>query len=328
MFLRRTLLAACLATAALASPLTTLAQDKMVMKAADVHPAGYPNVVAIENMGKKLATATNGRITFQMFPGSVLGGEKEMIEQTQVGAIQILRTSLGPIGPVVPEVNVFNMPFVFRDEAHMRAVIDGPIGQEMLDKISASPAKLVALGWMDGGSRSLYTKKPVRTPADLKGQKIRMMGNPLFVDTMNAMGGNGISMGYGEVFTAIQTGVVDGAENNPPSLFTAKHYQAGAKYYTQTNHLIIPEIFVMSKVTWDKLSADDKVLVKRYAREAQMEQRVLWDKSVADYSKQLKDSGVEFIAIDNKPFYDATAPVRAKYGAAYAELIKRIEAVK
>ena len=191
-----------------------------------------------------------------------------------------------------------------------------------------SPAKLVALGWMDGGSRSLYTKKPVRSPADLKGQKIRMMGNPLFVDTMNAMGGNGISMGYGEVFTAIQTGVVDGAENNPPSLFTAKHYQAGAKYYTQTNHLIIPEIFVMSKVTWDKLSADDKVLVKRYAREAQMEQRVLWDKSVADYSKQLKDSGVEFIAIDNKPFYDATAPVRAKYGAAYADLIKRIEAVK
>ena len=328
MFLRRTALATCAALAVLAGPLPTFAQDKVVMKAADVHPAGYPNVVAIENMGKKLAAATNGRITFQMFPGSVLGGEKEMIEQTQVGAIQILRTSLGPIGPVVPEVNVFNMPFVFRDEAHMRAVIDGPIGQEMLDKISASPAKLVALGWMDGGSRSLYTKKPVRSPADLKGQKIRMMGNPLFVDTMNAMGGNGISMGYGEVFTAIQTGVVDGAENNPPSLFTAKHYQAGAKYYTQTNHLIIPEIFVMSKVTWDKLSADDKVLVKRYAREAQMEQRMLWDKSVADYTKQLKDSGVEFITIDNKPFYDATAPVRAKYGAAYADLIKRIEAVK
>ena len=138
----------------------------IVMTAADVHPAGYPNVVAIENMGKKMEAATSGRIKFQMFPGSVLGGVKEMIEQTQVGAIQFLRTSLGPIGPVVPDVNVFNMPFVFRNEAHMRAVIDGPIGQEMLDKITASPAKLVALGWMDGGSRSLYTKKPVRTPAD------------------------------------------------------------------------------------------------------------------------------------------------------------------
>jgi tripartite ATP-independent transporter DctP family solute receptor len=325
---RRTLIAHLLATTfALCAALPVQAQDKIVMKAADVHPVGYPNVVAIENMGKKLAAATNGRISFQMFPGSVLGGEKEMIEQTQVGAIQILRTSLGPIGPVVPEVNVFNMPFVFRNEAHMRAVIDGPIGQEMLDKISASPARMVGLGWMDGGSRSLYTKKPVRKPEDLKGMKIRMMGNPLFVDTMNAMGGNGISMGYGEVFTAIQTGVVDGAENNPPTLFTANHYQAGAKFYTQTNHLIIPEIFVMSKITWDKLSKDDQALVKKFAREAQMEQRALWDKSVADYSGKLKTAGVEFIAIDNKAFYDATAPVRAKYGAQHADLIKRIEAV-
>ena len=324
---RRTLLASALALATLGAGLSASAQN-IVMKAADVHPVGYPNVVAIENMGKKLEAATHGRIKFQMFPGSVLGGEKEMIEQTQVGAIQILRTSLGPIGPVVPEVNVFNMPFVFRNEAHMRAVIDGPIGQEMLDKISASPAKMIGLGWMDGGSRSLYTKKPVRSMADLKGQKIRMMGNPLFVDTMNAMGGNGISMGYGEVFTAIQTGVVDGAENNPPTLFTANHYQAGAKYYTQTNHLIIPEIFVMSKLTWDKLSKDDQALVKKFSREAQMEQRALWDKSVADYTGKLKAAGVEFIAIDNKPFYDATAPVRTKYGAQFAELIKRIEATK
>ncbi|MDP3823381.1 MAG: TRAP transporter substrate-binding protein [Burkholderiales bacterium] len=324
---RRTLLASALALATLGTGLSATAQN-IVMKAADVHPVGYPNVVAIENMGKKLEAATSGRIKFQMFPGSVLGGEKEMIEQTQVGAIQILRTSLGPIGPVVPEVNVFNMPFVFRNEAHMRAVIDGPIGQEMLDKISASPAKMVGLGWMDGGSRSLYTKKPVRSMADLKGQKIRMMGNPLFVDTMNAMGGNGIAMGYGEVFTAIQTGVVDGAENNPPTLFTANHYQAGAKYYTQTNHLIIPEIFVMSKVTWDKLSKDDQALVKKFSREAQMEQRALWDKSVADYTGKLKAAGVEFINIDNKPFYDATAPVRTKYGAQFAELIKRIEATK
>ena len=155
-----------------------------------------------------------------------------------------------------------------------------------------------------------------------------MMGNPLFVDTMNAMGGNGISMGYGEVFTALQTGIVDGAENNPPSLFTANHYQAGAKYYTQTNHLIIPEIFVMSKVTLDKLTPADQGLVKKFSREAQLEQRALWDTSVADYSGKLKAAGVEFIEIDNKAFYEATAPVRAKYGAPYADLIKRIELVK
>ncbi|WP_353236998.1 TRAP transporter substrate-binding protein [Limnohabitans sp.] len=305
-----------------------MASAQTVLKAADVHPPGYPTVVAVESMAKKMEAATNGRFKFQMFPGSVLGGEKEMIEQTQVGAIQILRTSLGPVGPVVPEVNVFNMPFVFRDIPHMRAVIDGPIGQELLDKISASSARLVGLAWMDGGSRSLYTKKPVRKPEDLKGQKIRMMGNPLFVDTMNAMGGNGISMGFGEVFSAIQTGVVDGAENNPPSLLTANHFKAGAKFYTQTNHLIIPEILVMSKVTWDKLSAADQALVKRLGREAQMEQRVLWDKAVEESVVKLRAEGVEFINIDNKPFFDATAPVRAKYGAPYADLMRRIAAVR
>jgi tripartite ATP-independent transporter DctP family solute receptor len=318
--------------ALLASTLALLfsnpASAQTVLKAADVHPAGYPTVVAVESMGKKLEAATQGRIKFQMFPGSVLGGEKEMIEQTQVGAIQILRTSLGPVGPVVPEVNVFNMPFVFRDIPHMRAVIDGPIGQELLDKISASPARMVGLAWMDSGSRSLYTKKPVRKPEDLKGQKIRMMGNPLFVDTMNAMGGNGISMGFGEVFTALQTGVVDGAENNPPSYFSTNHFKTGAKYYSQTNHLIIPEILVMSKVAWDKLSPADQAAVKKAAREAQMEQRVLWDKAVAESSAKLKADGVEFITIDNKPFYEATAPVRAKYGAAFTDLMKRIDAVK
>ena len=325
--IRRTLLNASAVFALGAASLGASAQT-MVLKAADVHPAGYPNVVAVESMGKKLEAATNGRLKIQTFPGGVLGGEKEMIEQTQVGAINILRTSLGPVGTVVPEVNVFNLPFIFRSQEHARAVIDGPIGDELLAKVSASPAKLVAIGWMDGGARSLYTKKPVRTPADLKGQKVRMMGNPLFVDTMNAMGGNGISMGYGEVFTALQTGVVDGAENNAPSYFTSNHYNTGAKYYTQTNHLIIPELLVVSKATWDKLSKDDQALLKKFGREAQMEQRALWDKSVAENTAKLKSAGVEFITVDNKPFYEATAPVRTKYGANYAELIKRIEAVK
>ena len=327
MMIRRSLIAACAALAAWgAVPLTAHAQT--VLRAADVHPAGYPNVVAIENLGKKLDAATNGRYKVQMFPGGVLGSEKEMVEQTQVGAIQIARISLGVVGPVVPDVNVFNMPFVFRDEAHMRKVIDGPIGDELLLRITNSPARLVALGWMDAGSRSLYTKKAVRQMSDLKGQKIRMMGNPLFVDTMNAMGGNGISMGHNEVFGALQTGVIDGAENNPPTLFTSNQYTAGIKYYTLTNHLIIPEIFVMSKITWDKMAPPDQALVKKFAREAQLEQRAMWDKSVAEYTGKLKAAGIEFIPIDNKPFYDATAPVRVKYGAAYAELIKRIDDVK
>lgn len=326
MTLRRTLLASATALLTLASAIG--AQAQTVLKAADVHPAGYPNVVAMENLGKKLEAATKGKYKLQMFPGGVLGGEKEVIEQVQVGAIQIARISLGPMGPVVPDVNVFNMPFVFRDEAHMRAVIDGPIGKELLDKITASPARLVALGWMDSGSRNMYTKNPIKSPADLKGQKIRVMGNPLFVETMNAMGGNGITMNHNDTFSALQTGVVDGAENNPPTFFTANHYTAGPKFFSRTSHLIIPEIFVMSKVTWNKMTKDEQDLLMKLSREAQMEQRGLWDKSVAEYTEKLKAAGITFVEVDKKPFYDATAAVRAKYGAQYTDLIKRIEAVK
>ncbi|WP_395056463.1 TRAP transporter substrate-binding protein [Polaromonas sp.] len=325
-FRRHLIAAAALASVAFALPMA--AQAQIVLKASDTHPAGYPTVVAVENMGKKLETQTNGRIKMQMFPGAVLGQEKETVEQTQIGALQINRISLGVIGPIVPDVDVFNMPFVFRDIAHMRKVIDGPIGDELLGKVTASPARLVALGWMDGGARSLYTKKLVKSPADLKGVKVRMMGNPLFVDTMNAMGGNGISMAYGEVFSALQTGVIDGAENNPPSMFTSNHYTAGAKYYAQTNHLIIPELLVMSKVAWDKLTPADQALVKKLGREAQLDQRVLWDKSVEDYSAKLKAAGVEFVPVDQKLFFDATAPVRAKYGVKFADLMKRIDATK
>ena len=324
--IRRTLLNASAVFALGAASLGASAQT-MVLKAADVHPAGYPNVVAVESMGKKLEAATNGRLKIQTFPGGVLGGEKEMIEQTQVGAINILRTSLGPVGTVVPEVNVFNLPFIFRSQEHARAVIDGPIGDELLAKVSASPAKLVAIGWMDGGARSLYTKKPVRTPADLKGQKVRMMGNPLFVDTMNAMGGNGIAMATGEIFSALQTGVIDGAENNPPTLLEHNHFQ-NAKYYTLTEHLILPEPIVMSKITWNKLDAAQQDMVKAAAKAAQADERVLWDAKSASSEEKLKKAGVEFITVDKKPFYEATAAVRAKYGAPYADMIKRIDAVQ
>jgi tripartite ATP-independent transporter DctP family solute receptor len=297
----------------------------MVLKAADVHALGYPTVEAIVRMGKKLEAATNGRLSIQMFPAMQLGGEKEMIEQAQVGALQIARISVGPMGPVVDELNVFNLPFIFRDEAHMRKVIDGPIGQGLLDKISNSPAsKLIALGWMDSGTRSLYTKKPIKSPADLKGLKIRMMGNPVFVDTINAMGGSGVTMSFSELYSALQTGVVDGAENNPPSLLTQNHYQI-TKFYSLTGHLIIPEIFIFSRRTWETMSKDDQTLIKKLSREAQLEQRELWDKMVADSVQKLKAAGVQFIEVDKKPFYEATKPVREKYGAKYAALIKRME---
>jgi tripartite ATP-independent transporter DctP family solute receptor len=304
------------------------AQQKQVWKASDVHPLGYPTVEAIQRMGKKLEAQTGGRISIQMFPAMQLGGEKEMIEQAQVGALQIARISVGAMGPVVDDLNVFNLPFVFRDEAHMRKVIDGAIGQELLDRVSASPqSRLIVLGWMDAGTRNVYANKPAAKPADLKGMKIRMMGNPLFVETMNAMGGNGVAMGFNELYSALQTGVVDGAENNPPTLLAQNHYQV-SKVYSLTGHLIIPEIFVFSKRNWEQMSKEDQALVRKLSREAQLEQRQLWDAYVREAETKLKAAGVQFVAADKDAFYKATQPVRDKYGSKYAALLKRIQDTK
>ena len=306
-----------------------LAQPKTVLKASDVHPEGYPTVQAVENMGKKLEQATDGRLGIQMYASMQLGGEKEVIEQTQVGALQLARVSVGTLGPVVDDLNVFNLPFLFRDTAHMEKVIDGPIGQALLDKVTDNPqVKLIGLCWMDAGARNVYdSKKPIRTIADLKGQKVRVMGNPIFVDMMNDLGGNGVAMGYDQVFSALQTGVVDGAENNPPSFVFDNHYQV-AKYYSLTEHLIVPEMLVFSRVSWDKLAPEDQSLIKKLAREAQLDERQLWKAKEADAFQRMKAAGIEIIPIaDKKPFQDAVKPVWDKYGAKYADLIKQIQAV-
>jgi tripartite ATP-independent transporter DctP family solute receptor len=306
------------------------AQDSMVMKAADVHPLGYPTVEAVVRMGQKLEEATDGRLSIEMFPSMQLGGEKEMIEQAQIGALQFARISVGPVGTIVDDLNVFNLPFVFRDVDHMRKVIDGPIGDELLEKISNEPqTRLIGLAWMDAGARSVYNKvRPIRELEDLQGLKIRMMGNPIFVDTMNALGGNGIAMGMDQVYNALQTGVVDGAENNPPSYDSFGHYPI-ATHYSLTEHLIIPEILVFSRRTWEELSEEDQELIMRLAKEAQQEQRVLWDERVEASMQKIRDAGIEVITFEDKtPFQEAVKPVWDKYGANYAELVERIQAVE
>ena len=258
-----------------------------IIKATDVHPLGYPTVEALVRMGNKLEKATNGKYKLQMFPSMQLGGEKEMTEQAQVGALQIARISVGPMGTIVDEFNVFNMPFVFKDEAQMRKVIDGPIGIEVLDKLTKSSARLVGLGWMDAGTRNVYTDKPVTKPADLKGLKIRMMGNPLFVETMNAMGGNGIAMGFNELHQALMSGVVDGAENDEPDAVRAEPLPDAQGRSRLTGHLIVPrDLLVYSKASWDKLPKADQDLIKKLSREAQIEQRGLWDAYVAEGRRQ------------------------------------------
>jgi tripartite ATP-independent transporter DctP family solute receptor len=309
---------------------SALAQQKVVLKASDVHPTGYPTVAAVESMGKKLEAATNGRLTIQMYPSMQLGGEKEAIEQAQVGALAFARVSVGALGPVVDDLNVFNLPYLFRNTAHMQKVIDGPIGQELLDKVTNNTkAGMIGVCWMDAGARSLYdTKKPIRNIDDLKGMKFRVMGNPMFVDMMNALGGNGVAMGYDQVFNALQTGVVDGAENNPPSFVFDNHYTV-AKYYTLDEHLIVPEMLVMSRKIWDGLSAADQALIKKFAREAQFDERALWVKYENDAMDKAKAAGIIITEIaDKKPFQAAVKPVWDKYGPKYADMVKRIQAVQ
>src|SRR5438477_2256644 len=287
-----------------------VAQQKLVLKATDVHPLGYPTVEAVVRMGKKLESASNGRLSIQMYPSMQLGGEKEMIEQAQVGALQFARISVGPMGPLVPELNVFNLPFMFRDSAHMQKVIDGPVGDEMLKKLSDHPtAGLIGLCWMNGGARNVYNSKhPVKTVGDLTGLKIRMMGNPVFVDTMNSLGGNGVAMGYDQLVNALQTGVVDGAENNEPSYETGQHYRY-AKYYSMTGHLMIPELLVFSKRTWNTLSADDQALISKSAKEAQQQQRKLWYEMEQKSIGKMKEAGVQINDVaDRKQFQDAVKP--------------------
>jgi len=209
-------------------------------------------------------------------------------------------------------------------------VIDGTIGDEMLKKLSDHPtAGLIGLCWMNGGTRNVYNSKhAVKSVADLKGLKIRMMGNPVFVDTMNALGGNGVAMGYDQLVSALQSGVVDGAENNEPSYETGQHYRY-AKYYSLTGHLMIPELLVFSKRTWSTLSNDDQALIAKFSKEAQQEQRKLWYDMENQSTNKMKAAGVVINDVaDKKPFQAAVKPVWDKYGAQHTALIQRIQDVK
>ena len=328
----KNLIAIAYAIAAVGLGGTTVAQEAVVLKSADVHPPGYPTVVAVEAMGKKLSDATNGRLSIQVYPSMQLGGEKEFLEQTQVGAIAFARVSLGVMGAITPQLNVFNLPFVFRSTDHMYKVVDGPLGDEMLKAITDhATANLVGLAWMDGGTRNLYNAKvPVAKMEDISGLKIRVMGNPIFVDMMNAVGGNGVSMGMDQLMNALQTGVVDGAENNYPTYATQQHYNY-AKYYSLTGHLIIPEILVMSKKVWSEMSAEDQALIQKVAEESTAEQRELWAAKEQESLEAMKAAGTVITEVspeEKQRFQDAMKPVYEKHAADLAPLIERIQQVQ
>jgi tripartite ATP-independent transporter DctP family solute receptor len=296
------------------------------LRSADIHPDGYPTVEAVKHFGSLLEQKTNGRYKVQVFHSAQLGQEKDTIEQTRFGVIDLNRINMGPFNNLIPETFVPALPFIFRSVDHMRKTMDGPIGEQILK--SFEPHGLVALAFYDSGARSFYnSKRPINTPADMKGMKIRVIQSDLFIDLVNALGANATPMPPGEVYSALQTGVVDGAENNWPSYDSFRHFEV-AKFYSLTEHSMSPEVLVMSKKSFDKLSPADQKAVRDSAKESVAKMRELWEAREKVAEQKIRSSGSQINPVDKQPFIDAMKPVYEKYvkDAKLKELVARIQA--
>jgi tripartite ATP-independent transporter DctP family solute receptor len=298
-------------------------------RAADTQDEGYPTVRALEFMGRLIAERSNGRNQIRVFHSRQLGEERETIEQTRVGAIDINRTNVALIGAFVPSVNVLAMPFLFRSAEHLHKVLDGPIGQEIL--ASFEPFGFVGLTFYDSGARSIYNSvRPVRQLSDMKGLKIRVQQSQLMVDMIRAIGAEPLELPYGQVGTGLATRLIDGAENNWPSYITTGHYKA-AGYYTLTEHTMSPEVVVMSRKAWDSLSEDDKSVFRQTARESNIFMRRQWQALEAESMKTAEAAGIAIVkTFDRTPFEAAMADiyVRASSDPVLSRLLERIRQVK
>lgn len=269
----------------------------------NIHPDGYPNTVALEAFAEAVKEQTEGRVSPRVYNNAVLGDQSDAIEQTRNGALDFANFNMGPMGPIVKETNVFSLPFLFTDVDHMHTVMDGEIGKRFADALEEKG--LVVLSWFDSGARSIYnTKHPINTPEDVQGLKIRVMNNDLYVEMMEALGGNATPMSYGEVYQSLTTGVLDGAENNYPSFESSNHYEA-AEYYSLTEHLIIPECLCVAKASWEKLSEEDQEIVREEAMNASAMQRELWVESSEESRQIILDHGVEINEVEDKAAFQA-----------------------
>ena len=314
-------LALALAVALLAG--STLAQQ-ITLRAADNQPPTYPTVLGLMAMAEYLEFVSDGRIVMEVFPGGQLGDERSTIEQVQLGVIDIVRTSTSPVGEFYAPMGVFSLPFIFRDEAHMWKVVQGPIGRELLDGLRA--ADMVGLAYYDSGSRNFYTAStPIRSVADLQGLRIRTQQSQVVLDMMDALGADPVPLAFGEVYSALQTGVIDGAENNYPSFGPGgvRHYEV-APFFTENAHARVPEIVMISASTWDRLSAEDRALVREAALASVPVQAALWAALVEESREAVIAAGVEIITVDISEFQAAMAPVYEKYGPQFGDLLQRI----
>ncbi len=317
---------ALLASTALALP--ALAQE-IVLRSSDTHPDGYPTVAAVEYMGELVSERTDGRISIDVFHSAQLGEERDTIEQTRFGVIDMNRISMGPFNNLIPETAIVSLPYIFRDVDHMHKVMDGEIGDEILAAFEAHD--LVGLAYYDGGARSFYNRtKPITSIADLEGMKFRVMQSDVFVDMVGALGANATPMPYGEVYSAIQTGVIDGAENNFPSFESSGHFEV-AGYITLDQHLIVPEVLVMSKTAWDRLTPEDQEIIRQAAKDSVPFMRERWAEREAESEAIVREHGVEVITdIDKAPFIEAMVPVYERHVTTpeLRSLVERIQAVE
>jgi tripartite ATP-independent transporter DctP family solute receptor len=298
-------------------------------RAADTQAADYPTVRALEYMGRLIEQRTDGRHRVRVFHSRQLGEEKETIEQTRAGAIDINRTNVGPLGSLVPVANALALPFLFRSIEHLHAVMDGRVGEDIL--ASFEQYGFVGLTFYDSGARSIYnSKRPVYTLADLKGLRIRIQQSDLMAEMIRALGAQPVELPYGQVETGLATGLVEGAENNWPSYVTTGHYKY-ARYYTLTEHTMSPEVLIMSLRAWQSLTDADKTVFREAARESNRFMRDQWNALETQSARQARQAGVTIVSdFDRKPFEAAMSKIHAKAAAdpVIGPMIDRIRQVQ
>ena len=297
---------------ALAAAALCFSAQAIELRSADVHNSDdYPTVAAVKHMSQELAKQSNGKYTIKVFNKSALGSEKETLDQVKIGALDMNRVNISSLNAICPKSLVPTMPFLFDSIDHMRKTLDGPIGEEILKGCESQG--LVGLAFYDSGARSIYAKKPVRTLADGKGLKIRVQQSDVWVSLIAAMGANATPMPTGEVYTALKTGLIDAAENNIPSYEGFKHYEA-VKVYSHTEHSMAPEMLVMSKAVFDKLSPAEQTMFRNAAKESVKFQRQKWDEQEAKALDVVVKAGSQIVKdVDKASFKAAMAPVYAKF---------------
>ena len=316
------------ATIAAAAMMIGAASAQTVLRSSDTHPDGYPTVEAVKYFGELIKERTDGRYSVEVYHSAQLGQEADTIEQVRSGVIDLNRVSMAPWNSLVPLTMIPSLPYLFTSPDHARKVMASEIGDEIAKGFEQHG--VVVLAFYDGGARSFYNaKKPVNTLADLAGLKFRVIQSDVFVDMVAAIGATATPMPYGEVYYSIETGVIDGAENNFPSYESAKHFEV-AKNYSLDQHTIVPEVFVMSKMAWDKLSDEDKTIFKQAGKESMEKQWELWDARVAESRKIVEEAGSQITTPEKQPFIDAMKPVYDKYvnTPELKDLVARIQAVK